>query len=172
VTLPDRLASTMSWLPACRLKARRLSASNIAHGTTSTSATTTFSPVSKPSAKGGRAGGPRRLVLRRRRRYKCGRGEPHRRWGRHVASQTYGAEAVGELSPEKSLLLIHGTADRVLPYELSERLYARACEPKERVLYPDDGHGVERHRSAMLEKLHEWSRNLLLGGSETRPGEG
>jgi hypothetical protein len=31
---------------------------------------------------------------------------------------------------------------------------------------------VERHRSAMLEKLHEWSRNLLLGGSETRPGEG
>jgi fermentation-respiration switch protein FrsA (DUF1100 family) len=89
-----------------------------------------------------------------------------------VASQTYGAEAVEELSPEKSLLLIHGTADRVLPYELSERLYARACEPKKLVLYPDDGHGVGRHRSTMLEKLHEWSRNLLLGGSETRPEEG
>jgi dienelactone hydrolase len=89
-----------------------------------------------------------------------------------VASQTYGAEAVRELSPEKSLLLIHGTADRVLPYELSERLYAQAGEPKELVLYLDDGHGVERHRSEMLEKLHEWSRNLLLGGSETRPEEG
>ena len=74
-----------------------------------------------------------------------------------VASQTYGAEAVGELSPEKSLLLIHGTADRVLPYEISERLYAQAGEPKELVLYPDDGHGVERHRLEMLEKLHEWS---------------
>jgi hypothetical protein len=60
----------------------------------------------------------------------------------------------------------------VLPYELSERLYAQAGEPKELVLYPDDGHGVERHRSEMLEKLYEWSRNLLLGGSETRPGEG
>ncbi len=89
-----------------------------------------------------------------------------------VASQSYGAEAVGELSPEKSLLLVHGTADTVLPYELSERLYARAGEPKELVLYPDDGHGVERHRSEMLEKLHEWSRDLLLGGSGTRAGEG
>ncbi len=89
-----------------------------------------------------------------------------------VASQTYGAQAVGDLSPEKSLLLIHGTADTVLPYELSERLYAQAGEPKELVLYPDDGHGVERHRSEMLEKLHEWSRNLLFGDSETRAGEG
>ncbi len=89
-----------------------------------------------------------------------------------IASQAYGAEAVGELSPEKSLLLVHGTADRVLPYELSERLYAQAGEPKELVLYPDDGHGVEHHRSEMLEKLHEWSRDLLLGGSETRLGEG
>jgi pimeloyl-ACP methyl ester carboxylesterase len=89
-----------------------------------------------------------------------------------VASQTYGAKAVGELSPEKSMLLIHGTADRVLPYELSERLYAQAGEPKELVLYPDDGHGVERHRLEMLEKLHEWSRNLLFGDSETRAGEG
>lgn len=88
-----------------------------------------------------------------------------------VASQTYGAKAVGELSPEKSLLLVHGTADRVLPYELSERLYAQAGEPKELVLYPDDGRGVERHRAEMLEELHEWSRDILLGGSETRPRE-
>ena len=79
-----------------------------------------------------------------------------------VASQTYGAEAVGELSPKKSLLLLHGTADGVLPYELSERLYARAGEPKELVLYPDDGHGIERHRSEMLEKLRVWGEDFLL----------
>lgn len=83
-----------------------------------------------------------------------------------VASQTYGAEAVGGLSPKKSLLLLHGTADRVLPYELSERLYARAGEPKELVLYSDDGHGVEGHRLEMLVKLRGWSGNLLLGGSQ------
>ena len=79
-----------------------------------------------------------------------------------VASQTYGTGAVGELSPEKSLLLIHGTADRTLPPELSRQLYARAGEPKELVLYQDDGHGVVRHRQEMLEKLHAWSRHLLL----------
>ncbi len=48
-----------------------------------------------------------------------------------VASQTSGADAVGELAPAKSLLLIHGTGDDVLPYELAEDLYARAGEPKE-----------------------------------------
>ena len=78
-----------------------------------------------------------------------------------VASQTYGAGAVGELSP-KSLLLIHGTADDVLPYGLSQYLYASAGEPKELVLYPDDNHGIERHRSEMLKKIHGWSRDLLL----------
>ena len=79
-----------------------------------------------------------------------------------VASQTYGTENVDELSPEKSLLLIHGTADQTLPAELSRQLYARAGEPKELVLYSSDGHGIERHRSKMLQKLHVWSRNLLL----------
>jgi dienelactone hydrolase len=77
-----------------------------------------------------------------------------------VASQTYGAEAVRELSPTKSLLLIHGTADEVLPSYLTRDLYARAGEPKELVLYPGDGHGIERHRSEMLEKLYGWSREF------------
>ena len=80
-----------------------------------------------------------------------------------VASQTFGTEDVGELSPEKSLLLIHGTADRTLRAELSRHLYHRAGEPKELILYPGDGHGIERHRQELLEKLHGWSRNLLLG---------
>ncbi|MDQ3922381.1 MAG: hypothetical protein M3309_00320 [Actinomycetota bacterium] len=79
-----------------------------------------------------------------------------------IASQTCGAAAVGELSPEKSLLLIHGIADGVLPYRLSQDLYTRASEPKELVLYPEDGHGVEQHRQKLLEKLHGWSRDLLL----------
>ena len=79
-----------------------------------------------------------------------------------VASQTYGTGEVGELSPEKSLLLIHGTADRTLPAELSCQLYARAGEPRELVLYQGDGHGIQLHRPQMLEKLHAWSRDLLL----------
>ena len=54
----------------------------------------------------------------------------------------------------------------MLPYRLSQYLYDRAGEPKELVLYPDDDHGVNRHRSEMLEKLHGWAGELLLGGSE------
>lgn len=87
-----------------------------------------------------------------------------------VASQTQGADAVGELSPEKSLLLIHGTADRVLSYELSRDLYASAGEPKELVLYPDDGHGIEGHRPEMLEKLYGWSNELLTAGDGAQKG--
>ncbi len=83
-----------------------------------------------------------------------------------VASQTYGTEDIGELSPKKSLLLIHGTGDKVLPHYLSESLYARAGEPKELVLYPGDGHGVELHRSQLLEKLYGWSTDILTKGSE------
>jgi pimeloyl-ACP methyl ester carboxylesterase len=90
-----------------------------------------------------------------------------------VASQTYGTGSVGELSPEKNLLLIHGTADRTLPADLSRYLYERAGEPKELALYPGDGHGIRRHRREMLDKLHAWSRKLLLdGGSAQEPADG
>ena len=78
-----------------------------------------------------------------------------------VASQTYGADAVAELAP-KSLLLLHGTADTVLPDRCSRSLYARAGEPKELVLYPGDGHGLDGHAGEMLEKLYSWSRALLM----------
>lgn len=85
-----------------------------------------------------------------------------------VASQTYGTHDVGRLSPEKSLLLIHGTADKTLPADLSRQLYARAGEPKEFVLYTGDGHGIERHRAQMLEKLHAWSMRLLPKSEDAR----
>ena len=80
-----------------------------------------------------------------------------------VASQTYGAEGVAELSP-RSLLLLHGTADDVLPHRCSVELYASAGEPKELVLYPGDNHGITRHAAEMLEKLEAWCRELLLDG--------
>lgn len=77
-----------------------------------------------------------------------------------VASQTYGTVGVGRLAP-KRLLLLHGTADRTLSDRCSRDLYARAREPKELVLYPGDDHGLTRHRRQVIEKLHEWSRELL-----------
>lgn len=47
-------------------------------------------------------------------------------------------------------------------YYLSENLYAPVGAPKELMLRPEDGHGIERHHSELLEKLHSWSKDLLL----------
>jgi hypothetical protein len=44
---------------------------------------------------------------------------------------------------------------------LSQELYASAGEPKELAFYLDNGHGIELHRSEMLDKLHEWNIGLL-----------
>ena len=77
-----------------------------------------------------------------------------------VASQTYGTAAARELSP-KALLLLHGTADPVLPHFCSEDIYRRAGEPKQLILYPGDAHGLEHHADAVLETLLAWARNLL-----------
>lgn len=87
-----------------------------------------------------------------------------------VASQTYGTDAVSRLAP-RSLLLLHGTSDVVLSDAISRQLYAEAREPKRLVLFPDDGHGIERHRAEMLELLYEWCKAVLLhpGMPETGP---
>jgi pimeloyl-ACP methyl ester carboxylesterase len=79
-----------------------------------------------------------------------------------VARQTCGTDMVARLAP-KPLLLLHGTADRVLADACSRRLYARAGEPKELVLYPGDDHGLTRHAPRALEKLSAWSTALLSG---------
>jgi dienelactone hydrolase len=85
-----------------------------------------------------------------------------------IASQTYGAGEVGELVPKKSLLLIHGMADSVLPADLLRYLYERADEPKELVLYPGDGYGLDLYRSEMLEKPRAWGLDRLLNEQSRR----
>lgn len=56
-----------------------------------------------------------------------------------LATQSYGTEAAGRLSP-RSLLLVHGTADRVLPSACSVHVYDRAGQPKELRLVRGAGH--------------------------------
>jgi fermentation-respiration switch protein FrsA (DUF1100 family) len=45
-----------------------------------------------------------------------------------LSSQLAGAHVVAELAP-RPLLLVHGTADTILPHESSEAIYERAREP-------------------------------------------
>ncbi len=78
-----------------------------------------------------------------------------------IACQFFEAEAVSYLSP-KSLLLLHGTDDRIAPDQYSRDLYANAREPRELVLYPGGDHGLTQHTGMALDKLYAWSRKLLL----------
>jgi alpha/beta superfamily hydrolase len=86
-----------------------------------------------------------------------------------VASQTYGANAVADLS-RKSLLLLHGTGDRTLPDSCSRQLYAEAGEPKKLVLYAGDNHGIAHHAADMLDTLYRWSLELLTGSGTAATG--
>lgn len=77
-----------------------------------------------------------------------------------LSSQTYGAGAVGELSP-RALLLLHGTADEVLPDACSRWLYEQAREPRELHLYPGCRHGLDECREEVGRDLLAWLRRTL-----------
>lgn len=62
-----------------------------------------------------------------------------------MSSQTYGTTRAPGVSP-RPLLLIHGTADEVLPDRCSRDIYTRARDPKELLLYPGCRHGLDECR--------------------------
>lgn len=77
-----------------------------------------------------------------------------------LSSQTYGTDLVSELSP-RPLLLIHGEEDDVLPDLCSRDLYRRAEEPKQLLLYPECGHGLDECRHRLDVDLLRWVRQVL-----------
>jgi dienelactone hydrolase len=77
-----------------------------------------------------------------------------------LASQTAGTAAVSRLAP-RDLLLLHGTADRVLPDGCSRYLYAQAGEPKRLALYEGDGHEFSRSHAEVVQTLLDWAVELL-----------
>jgi alpha/beta superfamily hydrolase len=77
-----------------------------------------------------------------------------------LASQTAGTAAVSRLAP-RSLLLLHGTADRVLPDVCSRYLYEEAAEPKRLILFEGDGHEFSRSHVEVVATLFDWVVGLL-----------
>ena len=77
-----------------------------------------------------------------------------------LSSQTAGTDAAARLAP-RPLLLAHGIADEVLPYRCSRDIYARACEPKRILLYPDCRHGLDGCRDALDADLTAWLRDVI-----------
>jgi dienelactone hydrolase len=71
-----------------------------------------------------------------------------------VASQSHGTQDVDRISAP--ILLIHGKADKTLPYDCSVDIYNRAPEPKKLVLYPGADHGISQYRDEMFNLVRDW----------------
>jgi alpha/beta superfamily hydrolase len=72
-----------------------------------------------------------------------------------VSSQLAGAHVVGELAP-KPLMLIHGTADTILPEQCSRMLYERAAEPKVLKLFEGADHRFTGRGDELLAMVQDW----------------
>ena len=73
-----------------------------------------------------------------------------------LATQSYGADPVSRLAPRCAVLLIHGTADEVLPPSSSEHLYRLAGEPKAIRLHKGAGHGLDEAAPEVEREVREW----------------
>lgn len=79
-----------------------------------------------------------------------------------LATQAYGADAVGSLAPRCSILLLHGTADEVLSAANSQHVHDRAGAPKELVVYPAAGHGLDEVAADVHADVRAWLLAALL----------
>lgn len=72
-----------------------------------------------------------------------------------IATQSHGADLVARLAP-RSLLLLHGARDEVLPSACSESVYARAQHPKELEIFPQAGHALDEVAREVHARVREW----------------
>jgi alpha/beta superfamily hydrolase len=77
-----------------------------------------------------------------------------------VSSQLAGAHVVGELAP-KPLLLIHGTADTILPDDCSRMLYERAGEPKMLKLIDGADHRLSSRGDELFTLVQGWIESRM-----------
>jgi predicted esterase len=83
-----------------------------------------------------------------------------------MSSQTYGTDMAYEISP-RPFLLIHGTADEILPDACSENIYSRALEPKQLLLYEGCRHGLDECVAQVDRDLLSWILQVLQKGNQS-----
>jgi hypothetical protein len=86
-----------------------------------------------------------------------------------LSSQTLATETVRDLAP-RATLFVHGEDDEVLPAEGSRDLFARAGGPKELILYPGCGHGLDECRDELDRDLLDWLREVFALQPANDPG--
>ena len=72
-----------------------------------------------------------------------------------LSTQSYGA-GVSRLKKGSSILLIHGTDDKVLPPYCSSNVYNLANDPKEIIFYKGATHGLDEVAEEVHQKVHDW----------------
>ena len=82
-----------------------------------------------------------------------------------LAPRALAAEGVERLSP-KPLLVLHGTADAVIPTSVSRDLVAKAKEPKRLYYYQEADHRLTQKADAVSEDLSEWLVEQLELGQQ------
>lgn len=78
-----------------------------------------------------------------------------------LAPQSYGTEAVSELHP-RSLLLVHGLSDAVLPPSCSLSIHERARGRKDLELIPGAGHVLDESAERVFTRVRDWLVRELL----------
>jgi pimeloyl-ACP methyl ester carboxylesterase len=72
-----------------------------------------------------------------------------------LSPQSYGTEAVSELHP-RSLLLVHGLSDAVLPPSCSLSIHERARGRKDLELLPGTGHVLDESAERVFTRVRDW----------------
>jgi dienelactone hydrolase len=78
-----------------------------------------------------------------------------------LATQGYHADAVLNLPPHVSILLIHGANDETLSPENSQLVYRLAKEPKKRVILEGNRHGLHESAEQVFNLVHDWLKTEL-----------
>ena len=78
-----------------------------------------------------------------------------------LSSQRGGTELADRISP-RPLLVLHGSADEILPDTIARDIYGRAKEPKRLVLYPGCMHGLDQCIDELDRDLLGWIREVVI----------
>ena len=82
-----------------------------------------------------------------------------------LSTQSYGAEGVYRLKQGSSILLIHGTDDKVLLPYCSSYVYNLANDPKEIIFYKGATHGLDEGAEHVHQMVHDWLvKHLIKAG--------
>lgn len=73
-----------------------------------------------------------------------------------IAPESYGSEAVADLAPRCSLLLLHGTADTISDPANSLDIHEMAQQPKQIIVYDGAKHDLNTVADGVYKKLHTW----------------